>query len=567
MISIRDTGAFPTSEISNFDCTAAIQAAINKAQFLGESTIKIPKGEWLVLGTLKNYNNLTFVGESTPKHYWRGVNGDYFSAGGSVLKGDYTKDLFDKPAKEYWVTLKDLSFTGFSRLVASSDCRSFEVERCSFKNMIILNAPASSSEMCQNFNFRQCAFTIYNLDNDSINRTPFIGRLVDCLWSDNIFLGNKGFDINQARANRFFKNRFEWIDRDAAITMFACDNNMFQGNWFDRVAGSGIQLKQKNKDIAIVNNTFSRCGGLVKSDNNPVAYSEACRSSINLWGDQEGKLQIHNNMFILGPISDKAGAALTPKYVIGLEPIGGKREFSFKGNSYAGGYTDSLIYGGGVDWMQSVTTIETEAAFDHLSDDIVDLSKYSSGILIAQNSKEVTVKEIPENLTVYNTFNGSITITQGPQTGLVFGGKVNGIRRFGKFEQLYENVGAAETANGLAIGNKITYTVPIATPLKGAPIYIAANYRTYGVPTREVEVTDATGTTVLGTMTPLELSDPGGEQILYAGKFIIPADYTGLSLRFNFYASKDVVLTSNDSIAIDAFCATYGDWITRGTLM
>jgi hypothetical protein len=65
-------------------------------------------------------------------------------------------------------------------------------------------------------------------------------------------------------------------------------------------------------------------------------------------------------------------------------------------------------------------------------------------------------------------------------------------------------------------------------------------------------------------LNPLDISDPLNS--IYTYRFIVPETFTGTQIKVSFYASKSTVLTTSDSITIDAFCATYGDWITRGTL-
>lgn len=565
MINIKDTGADP----SRSDNTAQIQAAIYLAQATDDKIIQVPAGTFTILGRLKDYNGITFVGCTSAKHYWKGTNNvDNFSYNASVLKGNYTQELFEKGIKEYWVTMKNLGFTGFTRLVEAFDCRSFEFDRCSFKNMTILNKPSNETGKYQNFNFRNCAFTIYNLDGESFNRTPFMGRIEDCSWIDNIFAGNKGFDLVQARANRILENRFEWIDRDAAISLYACDNNMIKDNWFDRIAGAAIQLKQLNMDIVIDDNVFSRCGGQKSSSDQPLNYGEAYKSFLNIWGDQKGNLKIDNNLFIKGPISDNDPTVVAPKYVIGLEPIGSttQRKFSFKGNRFAdgNGYTDSLIYGDSTTylWLPSNTVIDTESAFDHLNDAVVDLAKWSSNKLVAYNTKAVTVKEIPENLIVNQNFDASITIPTNKQTGVVYGGKVNGIRRFGKAEQLHENT-TLQTVNASVLLNKCTYTVTVTKALQGAPVYIVANYNTEGTIDGNVEVEDVLGN-VIGTLPSLSLTN--GTQKMYVAKFVVPETHTDSVIRLRFYAAKTNVRGTTDKVNINAFCATYGDWITRGTI-
>ncbi|SFJ62713.1 Pectate lyase superfamily protein [Paenibacillus sp. UNC496MF] len=563
---ITTFGATPVSQNSTFDNTAAIQKAIDMAQdSLFCKTIYIPASEWLVLGRLERYDNLTFVGESTVKDYWSGSNyGDVFKNGGSVLKGDYTKELFDAADQGWHFTLRNLSFTGFTRLFVPCSPRTANITECSFKNMRVLDAPSNTTDQYHNFHFWRCAFTLYNQSPNAVNIVAFSGRMIDCEFSFNIFVASKGFDLVQARASRIFNNRFEWIDREAAISLYGCDNNMIQSNWFDRVSGVGIQLKQLNKDISVVDNTFSRCGSLLTSGGSKMNLSESYEGYIQIYGDQQGNMQIDNNHFIKGTVSDMAGSPISPKHVICLEGIGSTRRFSFRGNRYADGNAcvGSIIYSASP-WISSVTSIDTDAFYDNLDDTVVDLAKYSGNRIVANNNKDVTVDEIPENLTVNNTFDATITLTDGPQAGVVFGGKVNGIRRFGKLEQLAENLLPSESANGTMTGNKITYTVPVSVALRGAPIYLAANYRTYNSPDGTVEVTDSMGT-VLGTLKALTLS--GAQQMMYVDRFIIPETFTGTSIKINFYAAKSTVLSPNDIVIVDAFCATYGDYITRGTI-
>lgn len=567
--NIRDAGAVPVSQNNSFDNTYFIQKAINQAQeSLFCKTIYIPAGEWLILGRLTNYDNLTFVGESSVKDYWSGTNyGDVFKDGASVLKGDYTKELFDAAGQGWHFTMRNLSFTGFTRLIVPCSPRTANITECSFKNMKVLEAPSNTTEQYHNFHFWRCAFTIYNQPSSSVNNVAFSGRMIDCEFSFNIFVANKGFDMVQSRACRIFNNRFEWIDREAAISLYGCDNNMIQSNWFDRVSGVGVQLKQLNKDISLVDNTFSRCGSLLTSGGNLLNLSESYQGYVQLYGDQKGNIQIDNNHFIKGTTSDAAGSPICPKHVICLEGIGGSRRFSFRGNRYADGNacTGSIIYSA-ASWIPSVTSIDTDAYFDNLDDTVIDLARYSGSRLVAQNNKKVIVEEIPENLTVYNTHDASITLTNGQQSGVVFGGKVNGVRRYGKLEQIYENLLPSETANGSFAGNKITYTIAIGGAMRGAPIYFAANYKTYNAPDGTVEITDSFGT-VLGALIPLALSSPSGAQQMYVDRFIIPDNFTGTSIKVNFYAAKtNTALTSSDIITIDAFCATYGDYITRGTI-
>ncbi|WP_426447537.1 glycosyl hydrolase family 28-related protein [Paenibacillus sp. S-38] len=538
MINVVEQGAVVGGKE---DCTAAFQRAIDQARETGEK-IKVPLGPFLIKGQLSRLDNVFFEGTASNKQYWPEY-GDFYS-GASVLVGANSNVLFAADITR--ATIDNLCFANFAKIAEKSSPRSMRFRNCSFKDMVVLDAPSGEKGSYHNYRFFGCDFTNYGVD------AIFKGRIIDSVWKDCTFVGASAFDLVQAKANLIAHNRFEWIDRSFAMALFACEYNQIIENFFDRVAGNAIILKQLNKHVHIAENLFNRCGSGLKSTG--LAFDpplpEKFLSHIQLFGEYEG-VSIQNNVFCRGPVSDKVGGELAPKYVLTKEANTGNCNVSFKGNTYDCGCTNDLIYVEGDKYER--IQLDTDSVFGELTSAVVSLSKVSSGRITTYNDKKVTVKEIPENLIVHNA-GGEISFEAGgAQRGVVYGGRVGGRGRFTRDKMLMESLDYIQVTGGAA-WRKLVYSIPVSRAMAGAPITFLASYRTNGTPDLTAEVVGEDGK----ILRKLKSLTPTASNLLYREVFTVPAGYAGTVIKVVLYCTRTMPLTTGSILKIDAVTAGYG---------
>ncbi|WP_426455470.1 glycosyl hydrolase family 28-related protein (plasmid) [Paenibacillus sp. S-38] len=549
---VADCGAVKGGMVDN---TSAFQRAIDTAKSLGRK-VYVPVGEFLVIGPLFGLEDVVIEGVASNKQYWLSGQNDTFARNVSVIKGNGTSVLFGWIAAESRALVRDICFTGYKKIIEKCSPRYFGFLNCAFKNMVVLEAKANETGAYHNFKFINCDFTNYGII------VTFIGRIIDSMWSGCTFVSAAAFDLHQAKANFILHNRLEWIDRGYAISLTGCEVNLIAHNFFDRVAGSGVQLREDNKHNLITANQFNRCGSLLRSDGSLASgLTEAHRAHIRIMEEQTNTA-VHNNIFSRGYSGDHSGE-MTPKYIIsklrtnpGLNPGMVPCEFSFKGNTINNGCAERFIYveDGNYDMVQ----IDMESTYGEVNVFVADIARVIKGRVTAYNSEVACacVDEIPERMTVIN-HGGELMIT-GKQYGMVYGGKVNGKHRYTKDKVVYENAGHT-TVLGDGINRKISYSMPNARKsLAGCPITVTVLYKTKGSVERSVEVTD--GTTVLAQLPSLEQTNDA--RFLYKQRFVLPEDYAGAPLRLNLGVTKDTALTTGDYVKVDAVNISYGETIS-----
>ncbi|MCZ8518152.1 MULTISPECIES: glycosyl hydrolase family 28-related protein [Paenibacillus] len=542
MLDIRELGA---EEGGRTDCTAVFQEAVDRAKAAGDK-IFVPIGTYLIEGELRGLDNVFIEGVASNKQYW--PQEDDFATGASVLVGGGANALFAGDVQR--ATIDNLCFTNFAKIAQKTSPRSMRFRNCSFKNMVVLDAPSGEKGAYHNFRFFGCDFTNYGID------ATFKGRIIDSVWKDCTFVGAAAFDLVQGKANLIAHNRFEWIDRPFAVAMYACEYVQLIENFFDRVLGNAVILKQGNRNVHIAENLFNRCGSGLTAGGKPAdpPLAETGHAFIQLYGELEN-VTIQNNVFCKGDSGDRGGVE-TPKYVLSKEPDIPHCRFTFKGNLTADAYTDRLLYAAGGSYAK--ITADTDAVYPALTADAVELAKISRGPVAAYNSAAVQVKEIPPNLIVHNA-GGEIELAPGGiQAGLVYGGRVNGRPRYSRDETVFESVDPCR-AEGKAGSSRIVYEVPVSRSMAGAPHTLNLLYRTQGSPSGEVELRGEDGRLLL-KLPPLP---PAGEQRLYTETFVVSEAYLGQAVHLHLYASRDHPDAAGALVEVEAVSVGYGRSVSR----
>ncbi|WFA17465.1 hypothetical protein ERY13_09320 [Paenibacillus mucilaginosus] len=545
MLDVRELGAV---EGGKADCTAVFQEAVDRAKATGDK-IFVPIGTYRIEGQLRGLDNVFIEGVASNKQYWS--QEDDFATGASVLVGGGANVLFAEDVQR--ATIDNLCFTDFAKIAERTSPRSMRFRNCSFKNMVVLDAPSGEKGAYHNFRFFGCDFTNYGID------VTFKGRIIDSVWKDCTFVGAAAFDLVQAKANLIAHNRFEWIDRSFAIAMYACEYNQIIENFFDRVMGNAIVLRQGNRHIHVSENLFNRCGSGLTSGGKPAdpPLTETAHAFIQLYGEFEN-VSIQNNVFCRGSSGDRGGEE-TPKYVLSKERNIPGCLFTFRGNLTESACTDRLLYVDGEQYGKM--SADTDAVFSALTEDVVDLARISRGPVTVYNSAAVKVTEIPLHLIVHNA-GGRIKLAPGGiQAGLVYGGRVNGRPRYSRDEILFESVEPSR-AEGKAGGSRLVYEVPVPRSMSGAPHTLNLLYRTGGKPDGSVELCGEDGRVLL-KLPPLPPLAGAEEQGAYTETIVVSEGYLGQMMHLHIYASRDQPDAAGAWVEVEAVSVGYGRSVSK----
>lgn len=530
-VSVRDYGAAGNGVK---DDTAAFQKAINDCVAKGYK-LYVPAGKYLIKGTLDNFDNLIMEGVSNNKSYWSQTGYDDFEKG-SVLHGSGDNVLIGGSIKR--AQFSNLCFENFDLVAGVSSPRYVLFDSCSFKEIRrVLSAPGNKKGAYHNYKFRYCSFTVYDTD------VLFEGRIIDSSWDQCVFVGTKPFDWVQAIANQVTNCRFEWIDRDAAISMYACRMIQISNNFFDRVRGAAIEIKQKNNGIVISANQFNRCGSGKNSAGGGTNMKELYKSFVVVYGDFSD-VNIIQNTFLKSQSNDRSGE-LCPQYVIAKRADIPNCQFKFQGNVVVNGFVSSLIFD--EDQTYENIKIDVDYVFPSLADYVVNLAQCASHEIQTSCDTDTIVEEIPAQLTVRNKANIQIA---GEQKGAVFGGKVNGFMRYDRGEVIFEDY-AYHKIVPLSMDWNKSYDIPLSHMVKGVYLHLSILYSTSGNPDGGVTVSMSGSSTLSLPKLPLS----GFEKKLYTSKFYIPFQSSSDSARINVFA--DGSSNGTGSIFIHALSATY----------
>ncbi|MDQ8737011.1 glycosyl hydrolase family 28-related protein [Paenibacillus sp. LHD-38] len=530
-VSVRDYGAAGNGVK---DDTAAFQKAINDCVAKGYK-LYVPAGKYLIKGTLDNFDNLIMEGVSNNKSYWSQTDYDDFEKG-SVLHGSGDNVLIGGSIKR--AQFSNLCFENFDLVAGVSSPRYVLFDSCSFKEIRrVLSAPGNKKGAYHNYKFRYCSFTVYDTD------VLFEGRIIDSSWDQCVFVGTKPFDWVQAIANQVTNCRFEWIDRDAAISMYACRMIQISNNFFDRVRGAAIEIKQKNSGIVISANQFNRCGSGKNSAGDGTNMKELYKSFVVVYGDFSD-VNIIQNTFLKSQSNDRSGE-LCPQYVIAKRAAIPNCQFKFQGNVVVNGFVSSLIFD--EDQTYENIKIDVDYVFPSLADYVVNLAQCASHEIQTSCDTDTIVEEIPAQLTVRNKANIQIA---GEQKGAVFGGKVNGFMRYDRGEVIFEDYAYHKIVSLSMDWNK-SYDIPLSHMVKGVYLHLSILYSTSGNPDGGVTVSMSGSSTLSLPKLPLS----GFEKKLYTAKFYIPFQSSSDSARI--YVFSDGSSNGTGSIFIHALSATY----------
>ncbi|NBD23595.1 glycosyl hydrolase family 28-related protein [Paenibacillus glycinis] len=520
------------------DNTQSFQSAINDAVAKGYKLV-IPSGRFLIKGTLVNLDNVSMHGVSLTKNYWRQDNYDDFEKGASVLIGTGKNALFGKKMSRAAFT--GICFSKFGRIADPSSPRYVLFQSCSFKDVTtVLDAPSNQTAAYHNFKFVDCAFTVYR------SSALFSGRILDSMWDRCVFVGSNPMELTQAKANQVTNSRFEWIDRGTAISLYACEQMLFNGNYFDRISGAAFEIKQGNKEILITGNQFNRCGSGLSSAGDSLNYKDLNKSFIILYGEFTD-VNISANTFSKNASGDHDGEPC-PKYVLAKRAGIADCTLRFYGNDVENGYTKTFLYVEDKDY--SSILIKGEKAFQELSQHVIDMAKCSNYNIEAACTSEVKLSEVPSNLIVHNK---SAIKIEGKQLGTVFGGTVNGYPRYDRPEIIYEETGPKlSSSNG---ADKLSgYSIPITRMLHGVQLTISFVYVTSGSPNMKISAS-------ISGSTDIKLPDLTGaaQRKLYVANLYVPFQSNGKTLQINYGALGSL----KGSVQIYAFAATYASFTPK----
>ncbi|MNH99416.1 Pectate lyase superfamily protein [compost metagenome] len=532
-LNVMDYAADPTGAT---DCTTAFQNVINDALLSGQKIV-VPEGKYMITGSLMNIKNIVFEGVTANKSYWTAYN-DFES--GTILFGANTNSLFSTGIERG--VFSHIGFKGFLRIADPSSPRSLKFINCSFKNMQVLNAPSDvAGAAYHNFKFIDCSFTVY-----ALTEAVFHGRLIDCLWDSCIFVGSSAFNFNGAKANMVTNCRMEWIDRLYAIDMYGSEFIQLQNNFFDRISGNAIVIRQSNDAVMIEGNVFNRCGSGLTSSGTDLAYDELAKSFIKLYG-QITNILISGNTFTHNLSGDGSGVNC-PKYVLSKEKDIVNCQFTFKNNEFEQGFTTDFLYVENQAFHKM--KVYSDYMYPALTPAVVQLAKVSRGAIHCTNENNTSVAEIPLQLKVVNV--AEIVIT-GKQEGSVYGGKVNGRQRYSQDEVLFEDYTSGNADGAAGAYRKVEYTVPVNDANRGTLVTFALVYSTTGNPNRGVDIHSATN----GYITSLTSIVASSGKAMYKGSYYIPESYTASSIKLVIYASKSTAVAG--TIEVYGCNASYGN--------
>lgn len=520
------------------DDTSAFQAAIDQVKQYG-GRIVIPHGVYLIDGSLKDIDNIIMEGEAANKTYWSQPG--YFDFDkGTVLAGNGRNVLFASGMKRG--AFHNISFRDFALLANPSSPRNMTFVNCSFSKFnAILKAPGSETESYHNFRFISCAFTVYETE------ALFLGRIIDSLWEQCIFVGAKVFDWMQAKANLVIKCRFEWINRDAAVVLSGCQLLQFHDNYFDRISGNAFEIRPGNVGISIANNIFNRCGSGTDAGKKDLGFRDIRKSFILLFGEFED-ITISNNVFRKGLSGDHSGA-VCPKYVISKREKIDKCRFRFKNNECTNGFTDGFLY----DEEQTYERIQidTDEVFSSLSEYVVGLARAAAHDISVYNSADVKVSAIPPRLIVYNQANVEL---DGKQEGTVFGGRVNGFPRYERPEVIVEQY--PEPAVFVAMKEE-EFTIPVNQFIRGSTVYVSLG----AGPDVQWKLVDSDNAT-MRMLPPLPAAVGSFGSNLHRAAIHIPVEYGKDHVKLKINASA----SGSGTLVIEAYMASYSEFRTKSFL-
>ncbi|MFB6363168.1 glycosyl hydrolase family 28-related protein [Paenibacillus elgii] len=518
------------------DDTSAFQAAIDQVKQYG-GRIVVPHGVYRINGSLKDIDNVMMEGEAANKTYWSQPG--YFDFDkGTVIAGNGNNVLFASGMKRG--AFNNISFRDFALLANPSSPRNMTFVNCSFSKFIaILKAPGGESDSYHNFQFISCAFTAYETG------ALFLGRIIDSLWDQCIFVGAKAFDWMQAKSNMVVKCRFEWINRDSAVVLSGCQLLQFHDNYFDRISGNAFEIRPGNAGISIANNMFNRCGSGTDADKKDLGFKDIRKSFILLFGEFED-ISICNNIFRKGLSGDYNGP-LCPKYVFSKRDKINNCQFLFKNNECTNGFTDGFLY----DEEQTYERIQidTDQMFSSLSEYVVGLARVAAHDITVYNSTDVKISSIPPRLIVYNQAKVEL---DGKQEGTVFGGQVNGYPRYERPEVIVENY-PKQSVTGVM--KEEEFTIPVNDFVRGSTVYLSLG----AGPDTQWKLVDNDNAT-MRMLLPLPTGTSNNK--VYRAAIHIPAGYAKDYVKLKVSSSAP----GSGTVIVDAYMVSYSEFRTRAFL-